>query len=92
MAAPVADVFRCYYDVSNFSVNSLTLCYCVVYILFAIPSAFFLARHGLRVTMIFAITMSAFGTSLRVIGTGKYFTQSGINIILYLRHTCTTKY
>ena len=71
MAAPIADVFRCYYDVSNFSVNALTLCYCVVYVLFAIPSAFFLERYGLRVIMIFASSMGAFGTSLRVIGTGK---------------------
>ena len=72
MAAPIADVFRCYYDVSNFLVNALTLCYCVVYVLFAIPSAFFLGRYGLRAIMIFAISMSAFGTSLRVIGTGNF--------------------
>ena len=71
MAAPVADVFRCYYNVTNFMVNALTLCYCVVYVIFAIPSAFFLGRYGLRVIMIFAISMSAFGTALRVIGTGK---------------------
>lgn len=71
MAAPIADVFQCYYGVSNFLVNALTLCYCVVYVLFAIPSAFFLGRYGLRVIMIFAISMSAFGTSLRVIGTGE---------------------
>ena len=70
MAAPIADVFRCYYGVSNFWVNAVTLSCNIVYVLFAIPAALFLDRYGLRATMMFATLTNALGTSIRVIGTG----------------------
>lgn len=72
IAAPIADVFRCYYGVSNFWVNAVTLSSNIVYILFAFPAALFLDRYGLRVTMISAALTNALGTSLRVIGTGMF--------------------
>ena len=69
-AAPVADVMRCYYGISNTWVNALTANYMATYVLFFFPAAWFLDRYGLRPTMIVAGLMNAFGTSLRVIGAG----------------------
>ena len=71
-AAPVADVMRCYYGISNTWVNALTANYMATYVLFFFPAAWFLDRYGLRPTMIVAGLMNAFGTSLRVIGAGTY--------------------
>lgn len=70
-AAPVADVMRCYYGISNTWVNAMTANYMATYVLFFFPAAWFLDRYGLRPTMIAATLMNAFGTSLRVIGAGE---------------------
>ena len=70
-AAPVADVMRCYYGISNTWVNAMTANYMATYVLFFFPVAWFLDRYGLRPTMIVATLMNAFGTSLRVIGAGE---------------------
>ena len=69
--APVADVMRCYYGISNTWVNAMTATYMATYVLFFFPAAWFLDRYGLRRTMIVANLMNAFGTSLRVIGAGE---------------------
>ena len=69
-AAPVADVMRCYYGISNTWVNAMTANYMATYVLFFFPAAWFLDRYGLRPTMIVAGLVNAFGTSLRVIGAG----------------------
>ena len=69
-AAPVADVMRCYYGISNTWVNAMSANYMATYVLFFFPAAWFLDRYGLRPTMIVAGLMNAFGTSLRVIGAG----------------------
>ena len=70
-AAPVADVMRCYYGISNTWVNAMTANYMATYVLFFFPAAWFLDRYGLRPTMIVAGLMNAFGCSLRVIGAGR---------------------
>ena len=70
--APVADVMRCYYGISNTWVNALTANYMATYVLFFFAAAWFLDRYGLRPTMIVAGLVNAFGTSLRVIGAGEY--------------------
>lgn len=75
-AAPVADVMRCYYDISNTWVNAMTANYMATYVLFFFPAAWFLDRYGLRPTMIAATLMNAFGTSLRVIGAGEPMKQT----------------
>ena len=69
--APVADVMRCYYGISNTWVNALTANYMATYVLFFFAAAWFLDRYGLRPTMIVAGLVNAFGTSLRVIGAGE---------------------
>jgi hypothetical protein len=75
-AAPVADVMRCYYGISNTWVNAMTANYMATYVLFFFPAAWFLDRYGLRPTMIAATLMNAFGTSLRVIGAGEPMMQT----------------
>ena len=69
--APVADVMRCYYGISNTWVNTTTTVYMATYVLFFLPCAWILDRYGLRVTMILASLVNALGTALRVAGTGK---------------------
>ena len=69
--APVADVMRCYYGISNTWVNTTTAVYMATYVLFFLPCAWILDRYGLRVTMILASLVNALGTAVRVAGTGK---------------------
>ena len=69
--APVADVMRCYYGISNTWVNTTTTVYMATYVLFFLPCAWILDRYGLRVTMILASIANALGTAVRVAGTGK---------------------
>ena len=75
-AAPVADVMRCYYGISNTWVNAMTANYMATYVLFFFPVAWFLDRYGLRPTMIVGTLMNALGTSLRVIGAGELVKQN----------------
>lgn len=69
--APIADVVRCYYHVSDFWVNSLSTVYMATYILFIIPSVWLLNRFGLRTTSVIAACFSAAGACLRVAGVGE---------------------
>ena len=69
--APVADVMRCYYGISNTWVNTTTTVYMATYVLFFLPCAWILDRYGLRVTVILASLVNALGTAVRVAGTGK---------------------
>ena len=69
--APVADVMRCYYGISNTWVNTTTTISMATYIVFFLPCAWFLDRYGLRATMILASVTNALGTAVRVAGTGK---------------------
>ena len=71
--APVADVMRCYYGISNTWVNTTTTVYMATYVLFFLPCAWILDRYGLRVTMILASLTNALGTAVRVAGTGTYY-------------------
>ena len=68
--APVADVMRCYYGISNTWVNTTTTVGMATYVLFFLPCAWILDRYGLRVTMILASLVNALGTAVRVAGTG----------------------
>ena len=69
--APVADVMRCYYGISNTWVNTTTTVGMATYVLFFLPCAWILDRYGLRVTMMLASIVNALGTAVRVAGTGK---------------------
>jgi len=67
----IADVVTCYYNVSTFWTNSLTLVAMVVYIIFVLPGAWCLERLGLRTTTIIASSTTAVGTALKFAGVGK---------------------
>ena len=67
---PVANVVTCYYGISNFWVNSLSMVYMLVYVLCFVLSALSLEWLGLRTTLILASCMNALGAALRLAGTG----------------------
>ena len=68
--APIADVVTCYYNVSAFWTNSLTLVVMVVYIILVFPGAWCLERLGLRTTTIIASSTTVVGTALKFAGVG----------------------
>ena len=68
--APVADVIRCYYDISTTWVNTTTTVGMATYVLFFLPCVWFLDRYGLRATLVMASITNALGTAVRVAGTG----------------------
>ena len=74
--APVADVIRCYYDISTTWVNTTTTVGMATYVLFFLPCVWFLDRYGLRATLVMASITNALGTAVRVAGTGTYRTSS----------------
>ena len=68
---PIADVVQCYYETTKFWVNTASMVYMLTYILFIVPSAWLLARAGLRTTLVIAASMNAAGACLRVAGAGE---------------------
>ena len=68
---PIADVVKCYYDVSDFWVNSLPMVYMLTYILFIIPSLWLLNTIGLRPSVIIAACCNAVGACLRMAAVGE---------------------
>ena len=72
--SPIADVVACYYGISNFWVNSLSMGAMLVYILCFVLSALSLERLGLQTTLIIASCMNALGAALRLAGTGIHCT------------------
>ena len=71
--APVADVMRCYYNIDNSLVNTLSIVSAVITVLLTLPSAWMLVRFGLRFTIILASSATALGGALRLIGAGVCF-------------------
>ena len=72
---PIADVVKCYYNVSDFLVNSLSMVYMATYILLIVPSVWMMERLGLRGMSIIAACLNAIGACLRVAGVGEYRSQ-----------------
>lgn len=68
---PIADVIGCYYNISDFWVNSLSMIYMVVYIMLVLPSSWMLNRMGLRTTVILSSFTTALGACLRLTGCGE---------------------
>ena len=73
---PIADVVKCYYGVSDFWVNSLSMVYMVTYTLFIVPSLWLLNTIGLRPTVIIAACLNAVGACLRMAAVGENSTPS----------------
>ena len=68
--SPIADVIKCYYGISNFWVNSLSMVNMLVYVLCFVLSALSLERLGLRTTLVIGSCMNALGAAMRLAGTG----------------------
>ena len=71
LASPVADVFTCYYNVSDTTLNLLSMCYMITYILFVFPFSWMLDRYGLRLMMMLAACATVLGAGLRLAATGE---------------------
>ena len=69
---PIADAMRCYYSLSDFWINSVSMVYMVTYLLFIVPSVWVMARFGLRTTLVIAACFNALGACLRVAGVGEH--------------------
>lgn len=69
---PIEDVIRCYYNVSNFWVNSLSMTYMVTYIVLVVPSSWLLVKLGLRATTILGSFTTVLGACLRLAGLGEW--------------------
>ena len=69
---PIEDVIRCYYNVSNFWVNSLSMTYMVTYIMLVVPSSWLLVKLGLRATTILGSFTTVLGACLRLAGLGEW--------------------
>ena len=69
--APIADAMKCYYGISDFWVNSVSMVYMLTYILFVVPSLWLLERVGLRTTSVIAACFNAVGACLKVAGVGE---------------------
>ena len=68
---PIADVVRCYYSVSDFWVNSLSMTYMVTYIALVFPCSWLLDKVGLRTTTILGSFATVLGACLRLAGSGE---------------------
>ena len=72
--APVADVMRCYYGISNNVVNTLSLSSAVLTALLVLPSSWLLTRYGIRFTVVISSAANALGGAVRVVGAwSEYF-------------------
>ena len=67
----IADVMRCYYETTNFWVNSLSMVFMATYLVFLVPGALLLSRLGLRATFVISVCANAAGACLRWAGSGQ---------------------
>ena len=79
---PIADAMQCYYDLSDFWINSVSMVYMLTYTLFIVPSVWVMDRFGLRATMVIAACLNALGACLRVAGVGEYNTGTRGELLL----------
>lgn len=71
MFAPVANLIRCYYNVSDTMVNLLSTSFMISYILMAVVVPWAMERYGLRVCVLLGSAVAALGASIKVAGSGK---------------------
>ena len=71
--APVADIMRCYYGISNAVVNTLSMSSAILTLLLVLPAAWSLAHWGLRFTILLSSAATALGAGLRVMGVGSSY-------------------
>ena len=68
--APIADVMRCYYDITNDLVNTLSLASAVLTLFLGLPSSWLLVHYGIRFVIVVSSVATALGGALRLMGAG----------------------
>ena len=68
--APIADVLRCYYDITDEIVNMLSLVGAVLALILVLPASWLLIHYGIRFVTVLASALNALGGALRVCGAG----------------------
>lgn len=71
--APIADVMRCYYGITNDVVNTLSLVSAVLTLVLVLPGSWLLLHFGIRFVMVVASAATALGGALRVGGAGSQY-------------------
>lgn len=71
--APIADIMRCYYGISNDVVNTLALVSAILTFLLVIPASWMLVYFGPRFVVIVSSAAMALGGALRVGGAGSQY-------------------
>lgn len=72
--APVANVMRCYYGITNDVVNTLSLVSSILMLLLVLPGSWMLVQFGVRFVLVVSSAATAVGVALRVGGAGSgYF-------------------
>ncbi len=68
--APIADVLRCYYGITDEIVNTLSLVGAILALILVMPASWLLIHYGIRFVTILASGFNALGGALRVGGAG----------------------
>ena len=68
--APIADVLRCYYGITNEIVNTLSLVGAVLELILVLPASWLLIHYGIRFVTVLSSALNALGAALRVCGAG----------------------
>lgn len=72
--APIADVMRCYYGITDDVVNTLSLVSAILALLLVLPASWLLTRFGIRFVLVISSAANALGGAIRVGGAGSgYF-------------------
>lgn len=71
--APIADIMKCYYGITNDIVNTLSLVSAIVAFLLILPASWMLIRFGIRFVVIASSAATAIGVALRVGGAGSQY-------------------
>ena len=70
-SSSIADVMKCYYNISDTILNFLPTSYLIVYTLFIFPAAWALDKYGIRTPTILSSAVMTIGSALRLAGTGE---------------------
>ena len=85
----VADVVKCYYGVSDFWVNSLSMVFMLTYLVLILPGLWLINAVGLRATVVIAASCNAIGTGLRMAAVGERNKRTTFHILQYPPGMCS---
>ena len=70
--APIADVLRCYYGITDEIVNTLSLVGAVLALILVMPASWLLIHYGIRFVTVLSSGLNALGGAMRVGGAGSW--------------------